>query len=124
MSIMSTASLLRWLRSGFRNRRGKRRASSVSGSAVAARRRNLPRLELLEARIDLATLQVNSMSASLVGKGLKFSDLRRGAMVGLPDAIDIANNTGGSNEIVMEPRLYKLDKIDNYWYGPNGLPAV
>jgi hypothetical protein len=59
-----------------------------------------------------------------VGKGLKFSDLKPGVRLGLAEAIDIANNTGGSNTIMLAPKVYKLDKVLNYWYGPNALPPI
>src|SRR5262249_32266421 len=44
--------------------------------------------------------------------------------VSLRDAINIANNSPGVDTIVLQDRTYKFDQIDNYWYGPNALPAV
>jgi hypothetical protein len=50
-----------------------------------------------------------------------------GSQVTLRDAINAANNTGGSNEYVINLHAfttYLLTQVDNNWYGPNGLPAI
>lgn len=43
----------------------------------------------------------------------------------LRDAITLANKSAGPDTIILQPyQTYNLDQIDNYWYGPNGLPAI
>ncbi len=44
--------------------------------------------------------------------------------VGLIADINAANSAGGSNTINLSPGVYDLTTIDNFWYGPNGLPAI
>src|SRR5262249_7306142 len=49
----------------------------------------------------------------------------QGTQISLRDAINIANNTPGPDTIALAAfQHYKLDQVDNYWYGPNGLPAI
>jgi hypothetical protein len=38
--------------------------------------------------------------------------------------INLANSNGQSNTINLTESTYILTTIDNYWYGPNGLPAI
>ncbi len=39
--------------------------------------------------------------------------------------IDTANSNGQpSNTINLSPSIYMLEAVNNYWYGPNGLPAI
>jgi hypothetical protein len=38
--------------------------------------------------------------------------------------INQANSNGQSNTINLSPGTYDLKAADNYWYGPNGLPAI
>jgi hypothetical protein len=46
-------------------------------------------------------------------------------LVSLPEAIIAANNTEGSDTIVLVPgAIYTISEPDNYWYGPTGLPPV
>ncbi|MFL5822005.1 MAG: hypothetical protein ACJ764_01030, partial [Solirubrobacteraceae bacterium] len=50
---------------------------------------------------------------------------RSGNVASLRAAIHQANSAGGTNTIRLGAGcLYDVKKIDNYWYGPNGLPAV
>ena len=43
----------------------------------------------------------------------------------LPDAINVANVTGGTNTIVLgSGTTYDFNTVDNNWYGPDALPAV
>ncbi len=85
------------------------------------------RLEALEYRRLLATIVVNSAADKLfqvpTATVQVLTDPK--AMISLRDAINIANNTGGANTIVLQAyQTYKLTQIDNYWYGPDGLPAI
>jgi len=52
------------------------------------------------------------------------SVIRAGTTEALIQAITTANSSGGANTIVLQDKTYKLDKINNYWYGPDGLPAI
>src|SRR5262249_13797038 len=137
MSIMSSASLLRWLRSGFQDGRTGSHPRA-RGLAVPARRRSSPmRVEALEGRIALSTIVVNQVADKLFQAPTRTVALVQnpGAPIRLPDAINIASNSPGPDTIVLQParkpfptpnpsRIYNLDKIDNYWYGPDGLPAI
>jgi pimeloyl-ACP methyl ester carboxylesterase len=120
-------SLLGWVGAGFTNARGAR-SRFASGWAAARRRQSQPiRLEALEDRRLLATIVVNSAADKLFQAPTATVQVLKDpmAMISLRDAIDIANNTGGSNTIVLQAfQTYKLDQIDNYWYGPDGLPAI
>ena len=62
-------------------------------------------MESLEERIALSTMTADSTAALIAD-------------------IEIANKSGGTNTIDLEPKTYGLDKVDNYWYGPNGLPPI
>jgi hypothetical protein len=43
---------------------------------------------------------------------------------GLIADINTANSNGQSNVINLSPGVYNLTKIDNFWYGPDGLPPI
>src|SRR5262249_17652751 len=47
-----------------------------------------------------------------------------GASVSLRAALNSARNTGGSATINLSNTTYTLNTVDNYWYGPDGLPAI
>jgi hypothetical protein len=47
-----------------------------------------------------------------------------GGTVTLRDALNAARNTGGTATINLQDATYTLNAIDNYWYGPDGLPAI
>jgi len=94
-------------------------------------------LEALENRIALSTIEVNSVADRLFqAPTATVAVLQQpGAKISLLDAINIANNSDGPDTIVLQPaktpfpmpipsRTFKLDKVNNYWYGPNGLPAI
>ena len=95
-----------------------------------------PRLEALEGRLAPATLTVTSTADALhydashvVAADLgTTTHLAAGntsdTTVTLRDAINAANNTGGSNTIVLSNTTYTFTTVDNYWYGPDALPAV
>jgi hypothetical protein len=95
------------------------------------------RVEALEERIALSTIVVNQVADTLFqSPAATVAVLQNpGAKISLLDAINIANNSPGPDTIVLQPprkpfpqpnpsRIYKLDKINNYWYGPNGLPEI
>ena len=45
--------------------------------------------------------------------------------VTLRDALNAARNTGGTATIMLAAgAMYDLTSVDNYWYGPDGLPAI
>jgi hypothetical protein len=64
-------------------------------------------IEQLERRVMLSTIQVAS-----------------GDTTGLVNAISTANSSGGSNTIVLAGGVYSLSTVNNYWFGPTGLPAI
>jgi hypothetical protein len=75
-----------------------------------------PMLEQLEDRLAPATYTVNPADVSNTGSG---------TTGGLVWAINQANAAGGSNSIELASgSTYKLTAVDNYWYGPDGLPAI
>ena len=87
------------------------------------------RLEPLEDRTLLATIVVNDLG----GRQVESSDATVAEMLKHPkwvitlrDAINIANNspTPGGNTIVLKPQTYRLNVLDNFWYGTYGLPAI
>jgi hypothetical protein len=48
-----------------------------------------------------------------------------GNVTALIAAINTANSNGAvSNTITLAPSTYTLTSVDNYWYGPDGLPAI
>src|SRR5262245_61797952 len=105
MSIMSSASLLRWLRSGFQDGRTGSHPRA-RGSAVAARRRSSPmRVEALEGRIALTTIVVKEVADKLFqAPAATVAVLQKpGAPISLLDAINIANNSPGPDTIVLQP---------------------
>ncbi len=91
----------RWLSRGWRG------VSSPRPTA-AVRRRLRPCLEILEGRIVPATFIVDPGNVSEL-----IADIKS------------ANSNGQSNIIKLSNgSTYDLTKIDNYWYGPNGLPPI
>jgi len=89
-------------------------------------------LEPLEARRLLATINVTTTSntvdvtdrATINIAQLSNVAFNPDGLVSLREAIDAANNTAGPDTIVLSNATYTLAAADNYWYGPNGLPAV
>jgi hypothetical protein len=48
-----------------------------------------------------------------------------GDVAGLITAINLANGNGQSNTIVLAASSeYALSAVNNFWYGPDGLPAI
>ena len=48
-----------------------------------------------------------------------------GSASALVTAITRANSAGGSNVVALgRSCVYTLTAVDNYWYGPNGLPPI
>lgn len=88
------------------------------GSRSAARRRHAtkttrsprwirPHLESLEDRTLLAVFNVGASDvATLIAN------------------INTANNNGETNTINLTASTYDLTKVNNFWYGPNALPAI
>ncbi|MGH2875244.1 MAG: hypothetical protein ACRDNJ_12290, partial [Solirubrobacteraceae bacterium] len=49
----------------------------------------------------------------------------KGDVASLVAAIDLANSSPGADTVTLGAGCtYTLTAIDNYWYGPNGLPAI
>ncbi len=88
-----------WLHHRLLDRRATRLASVRRGAR--------PRLEVLEPRTVPAVFNVNPGDAA-----------------GLIADINAANGNGQDNTINLSASTYDLTVIDNYWYGPNGLPAI
>ncbi|MFT3880019.1 MAG: choice-of-anchor Q domain-containing protein [Gemmatales bacterium] len=122
---MLRVSLFEKMWAGFVNNR-TRRTRAVRGSAKLQYRRSSPlRLELLEDRTVPASIVVNSPLDVLFQAKTATISTVRGSVISLTDAINIANNTPGADTIVLTAfQSYNLKNIDNYWYGPNGLPAI
>ena len=120
MSSTRRSSILERVRARLASRR------RGTGPAVRDRRGGLrARIEDLEPRALLATINVGSTAdVANYPAGVKISGLTVPAAVTLIDAIHAANNTGGRNTIVLQRLTYALGKVDNAWYGPNGLPAI
>jgi hypothetical protein len=94
-----------------------------------------PVLELLETRLTPAPVTINVTTNSDTpnyASTVTVSQLNPSVTpVTLRDAINAADNTdaassGGAYVINLEaPSLiYDLTQVDNYWYGPNALPAI
>src|SRR5262249_660276 len=93
-----------------------------------------PTLVLLEQRLAPATITVSSHadaphynSNATITDLTNHTDLVSGntdPTITLRDAINAANNTGGSDTIVLSNTTYDFTTADNYWYGPNALPAI
>src|SRR5579884_2194516 len=66
-----------------------------------------PMLETLESRLTPATFTVGA-----------------GDVAGLIADINTANSNGQSNTINLSAGTYDLTTVNNFWYGPNGLPAI
>jgi len=88
-----------WIRSLF-TRRGTR-------TLRKAPKRVRLEVEELEARLTPTTYTVTSGLAS-----------------DLVAAINTANSNGQASNTILLSGTYTLTGIDNYWYGPNGLPAI
>ena len=97
-----------------------------------ARRRMHLTLENLEDRAmpSVVTISVTSASDTPTYPATEtFSQLQQANLVNvtLRDALDVANNSGIVNTYVINLQsstAYHLTQIDNYWYGPDGLPAI
>lgn len=82
-------------------------------------------LQLLEDRTVPASIVVNSTLDILFQARTATISTIKGNKISLTDAINIANNTPGADTIVLTAfQAYNLKNIDNYWYGPTGLPAI
>ena len=82
---------------------------AYTGGQAKPRRTYRPLLETLEDRMAPASITIAP-----------------GDVVGLIQAIDYDNsNPSGGNSINLTPGSpYILTSVDNFWYGPNGLPAI
>jgi hypothetical protein len=98
-----------WLRPLAHRWLGRRWQSASSiRPTIAARRRVRPCLEELEDRTVPATFNVDPGNVSELVADMK-----------------TANSNGQANVInLFNGSIYDLTKIDNYWYGPNGLPPI
>lgn len=82
------------------------------------------RFESLEDRRLLATITVND-TADTLDNPTNVTVSTLGTSVSLRDAINAANNTGGTNTIVLASgATYDFATVDNNWYGPNALPPI
>ena len=98
---MSSLSWLRQLQRRWCPRR-------VTRLAPARPRRVQPSLEVLEDRTVPANFYIGlGDTATLIA-----------------DINQANKNSDPSNTINLSPSTYTLTKIDNFWYGPNGLPAI
>ena len=107
-------------------RRAQRKSSLVSRIARLFQPLGFRRLqfESLEDRRLLATVTVNDPTDTLDNPtSVTISTL--GSNVSLRDAINAANNTGGTNTIVLgSGQTYDFTTADNNWYGPDALPPI
>lgn len=90
-----------------------------------------PCVEQLEDRWAPAVIQVTTTAnafdaaptvtiADLAGPGTNPDGL-----ISLREAIAAANNTGGADQIILQSATtYLFAAPDDYWYGPNALPAI
>ncbi|MFT3883660.1 MAG: choice-of-anchor Q domain-containing protein [Gemmatales bacterium] len=82
-------------------------------------------MQPLEDRTVPASIVVNSTADLLYQAKTATISTLQGSKISLRDAINIANNTPGADTIVLAAfQSYSLNSIDNYWYGPNGMPVV
>lgn len=92
------------------------------------RRRTVLSLEALEARLTPSTILINvNDNRDVLDNPASVTVSQLGSQVSLRDAINAANNSGNSNSYQINLQAnttYDLTTIDNYWYGPNGLPAI
>ncbi len=129
---MYTRSRFAWLSNWLRS-------WSRPGSPIRSRprRRHRPLCEVLEDRTAPAAIAVTSTADALhylstvtvaeLGQSQFLQPGTTDTTVTLRDAIDAANNTGGSNEIDLAANTtydFSSANVDNYWYGPNALPAI
>jgi len=103
---MSSTLWLRLLAHRWLGRRG--RTVSATQKAVSSRRRVRPCLEILEDRTVPATFYLDPGNV-----GELVADINTANTNGQANVINLFNNS-----------TYDLTKIDNYWYGPNGLPPI
>src|SRR5437868_5784425 len=81
-----------------------------------------PRVEQLEARLAPAAFVVNTTVDTVAVDLTTGKDVN--GNVSLRSAVMAANNTAAADTIVLSKTTYILDQQDNFWYGPNGLPAI
>src|SRR5262245_6426296 len=116
----------KWLAQSF-----KRHGSGAHRGRPAQRQR--PELEALEDRCVPASINVTT-TANVVDSDADLSSLAAlqanpgsDGQVSLREGILAANNdkTDASNTIVLQQgATYTFATADNYWYGPNALPAI
>jgi hypothetical protein len=88
---------------------------SLTRRRISSPRWSRPWLELLEDRIAPAVFNLS----------IDPSTNPSGAVQELVSAINTANNNGQSNTInLFAGGVYDLTAINNYWYGPDGLPPI
>lgn len=113
-----------WIRERIHSHFARRR--NVRNSTFRDRFRDMSGgFEDLEGRTLLATINVGSTAdVANYPIDVRVSGLTDPSKITIIDAIHAANNTGGRDTIVLQKLTYNLDQVDNYWYGPNGLPAI
>ena len=97
-----------------------------------ARRRTRLSLENLEDRVtpSVDVIAVNSVSDTPTYPASEtFTQLQQAKSVNvtLRDALNVANNSSAGNTFMIDLKadtIYDLTQPDNYWYGPDGLPAI
>jgi hypothetical protein len=118
-----------WLRIVRRRLFGLRPAAAQRRNTRKAARSSVRLLlEGLEDRLapSVTTINVND-NADKLDNPTNVTTSTLGPKVTLRDAINAANNSGGGNSYVINLQAnttYDLTTIDNYWYGPDGLPGV
>jgi uncharacterized repeat protein (TIGR01451 family) len=63
-------------------------------------------------------------AATTVTGGANLATAQADGALTLREAICVANNTPEADVIALASETYLLTGIDNYWYGPNGLPPI
>ncbi len=85
-------------------------------------------LECLETRLTPSTVTLNvNDNRDVLDNAANVTVSGLGSQVSLRDAINAANNTAAGDTYVINLQAnatYDLTQIDNYWYGPDGLPAI
>ncbi len=120
---MNRHRLLAWLPSRTVRRTGRARTPRPRWRFAR------PSLEVLEDRLAPTgyIINVNDNSGGLDNPTNVTVD-NLGSNVTLRDAINAANNTGGSGNTfqinLQANTTYDLTTVDNNWYGPDGLPAI
>src|SRR5262249_17230463 len=87
-----------------------------------------PAVEVLEARWlpSNVTIAIND-NRDVLDNPATVTAGTLGSTITLRDALNAANNSSASDRYTIQLQAgttYTLDTVDNYWYGPDGLPAI